>query len=43
VAMKFGAGEVLEIDSWGRKRQYDAICKVSDICHTMDDLLRYCL
>jgi len=26
--MRFGAGEVLEIESWAKKRQYDAICKV---------------
>lgn len=26
--MKFGHGEVLEIDSWGKKKQYDAICQV---------------
>jgi len=26
--MRFGVGEVLEIESWAKKRQYDAICKV---------------
>ncbi|XP_021957699.1 interferon-related developmental regulator 2 isoform X2 [Folsomia candida] len=26
--MRFGSGEVLEIESWAKKRQYDAICKV---------------
>jgi len=27
-SMRFGVGEVLEIDSWAKKRQYDAICKM---------------
>jgi len=27
-SIKFGNGEVLEIDSWVKKRQYDAICQV---------------
>ncbi|ODN04821.1 Interferon-related developmental regulator 1 [Orchesella cincta] len=26
--MKFGVGEVLEVDTWGKKKQYDAICQV---------------
>lgn len=26
--MKFGVGEVLEIETWGKKRQFDAISQV---------------
>ena len=29
--MKFGHGEALEMDSWAKKRQYDAICQVPDV------------
>jgi len=29
LTMKFGIGEILEINSWVKKRQYDSVGKVS--------------